>query len=75
MRGNDSINGGDGNDTIKGQGGFDSLRGGLGNDLFDAADGVADLVLNGDGGTDTLFADQDDVDAGVISQIESLTVV
>ena len=72
--GNDSVSGGDGNDTIKGQAGVDSLRGGVGDDLFDSDDGIADQVLNGDGGTDTLYADQADVNAGVISQMESVNV-
>jgi Ca2+-binding RTX toxin-like protein len=60
--GDDSLYGGDGNDTLNGLGGNDSLLGETGNDLLNGGNGN-DLVyggdgndtVNGDGGNDTLY--------------------
>ena len=51
--GDDTLIGGQGNDTLVGEAGIDRLRGGLGNDL--AIGGVSIDSINGEGGNDTLF--------------------
>jgi Ca2+-binding RTX toxin-like protein len=54
-QGDDTLNGGPGNDTIAGAGGADSLSGGPGLDILLGSSG--DDTLNGDGGADTLIGD------------------
>lgn len=46
---NDHVYGGPGNDMLNGGGGQDYLYGGDGNDLFEARDGIPDLVRGGAG--------------------------
>jgi len=64
--GNDTINAGDGNDTVYGYGGDDLINGGSGNDTLDGGDGN-DTISGGPGldkifggsGDDTISGDED----------------
>jgi Ca2+-binding RTX toxin-like protein len=67
--GNDNLNGGNGNDTLLGGAnddlltggpGLDSMKGEDGNDTLNAADGLADLLVDGGLGTDTIHKDRVD---------------
>jgi Tol biopolymer transport system component len=79
--GDDTIDGGEGADTIFGNGGDDTLNGGVGNDTIDGGDGV-DLVHGDDGddriaggaGADQLFGDGGD-DEIVVSGLEDGAVI
>ena len=65
VQGNDTVNGGDGNDALFGQGGDDTINGGIGNDFIDAGSGL-DTVSGGDG-NDTIYGGPDsDATANVI---------
>jgi serralysin len=62
--GNDTLNGGNGNDAILGLAGNDTLNGGNGNDVLDGGGG--NDKLTGGNGTDMLFGSvgNDDLDGG-----------
>lgn len=62
--GNDTLLGGIGNDVLTGGAGLDVLRGEDGNDTLNAADGIADNVIDGGGGTDAIHKDRVDPSAG-----------
>lgn len=56
----DTLSGGDGNDLVTGNGGIDVLRGDAGNDTLVSTDGIADAVVDGGSGTDTVRKDRTD---------------
>jgi Ca2+-binding RTX toxin-like protein len=58
--GGDTLGGGAGNDNLFGNAGIDVLRGDDGTDTINASDGVADAVVDGGGGTDTIRKDRVD---------------
>jgi Ca2+-binding RTX toxin-like protein len=58
--GDDALNGGDGNDALTGGGGVDAMRGEAGNDSIDAADGIADTLVDGGPGNDVIQKDRVD---------------
>lgn len=65
------MDGGSGNDVLRGESGNDSLEGGSGNDELYGGSGddtlvydAADTVIDGGSGTDTVYADGQNVDIG-----------
>jgi Ca2+-binding RTX toxin-like protein len=58
--GNDTLLGGIGNDVLTGGPGLDNLKGEDGNDTLNAADGLADLLVDGGPGNDTIHKDRTD---------------
>jgi uncharacterized delta-60 repeat protein len=70
----DVLSGGDGDDSLAGEGGHDHLTGGAGtdnfsggggNDTFFADDNVIETIVGGLAGSDTAYADKDDLLIGV----------
>jgi Ca2+-binding RTX toxin-like protein len=62
--GNDTLRGGIGNDVLTGGAGLDSLLGEDGNDTLNGADGLADLLIDGGPGADTIHKDRVDNASG-----------
>jgi len=62
--GNDTLLGGIGNDVLTGGEGLDSLKGEDGNDTLNGADGLADLLIDGGSGADTIHKDRVDNASG-----------
>jgi Ca2+-binding RTX toxin-like protein len=60
----DTLGGGSGNDNLLGNGGVDVLRGDDGADTITATDGVADSVVDGGAGNDTIRKDRVDPSTG-----------
>ncbi|HEY7120636.1 MAG TPA: choice-of-anchor D domain-containing protein [Tepidisphaeraceae bacterium] len=58
--GNDNLSGGSGNDNLLGNAGVDVLKGDDGSDTITATDGVADSVVDGGSGNDTVRKDRVD---------------
>jgi RTX calcium-binding nonapeptide repeat (4 copies) len=58
--GNDWLRGGGKSDTIYGDSGGDGLRGEGGDDVLEAADGIADYLVDGGAGDDSADVDQND---------------
>jgi hypothetical protein len=71
--GKDRLRGGAGRDHLIGGAGKDRLRGGAADDRLNAADGRADLAVNGGGGRNACRVDQADV--AVARNCSTLTVV
>jgi hypothetical protein len=71
--GKDRLRGGSGRDHLIGGAGKDRLRGGAANDRLNAADGRADLVVDGGGGRNACRVDHADV--AVARNCSTLTVV
>jgi Ca2+-binding RTX toxin-like protein len=62
--GDDVLSGGSGDDNLLGNGGIDVLRGDDGADTLTATDGVADSVVDGGSGNDTIRKDRVDPSNG-----------
>jgi Ca2+-binding RTX toxin-like protein len=62
--GDDTLLGGIGNDVLTGGPGLDSMKGEDGNDTLNAADGLADLLVDGGLGNDTIHKDRVDNASG-----------
>jgi hypothetical protein len=62
--GDDSISGGAGDDAINGGAGVDILHGDDGNDTLTASDGIADTMVDGGAGNDTIRKDRTDHASG-----------
>ncbi len=62
--GNDTLRGGAGDDLIIGGPGLDELYGDDGNDTVQAADGLADKMVDGGAGTNTIRKDRVDTSTG-----------
>lgn len=58
--GNDTVRGGSNNDAVTGGPGLDSMLGEDGNDTINAADGLADLLVDGGSGNDLIHKDRTD---------------
>lgn len=62
--GDDTLQGGSGDDNLNGGAGIDLLRGDDGNDTLTASDGIADQLVDGGAGNDTIRKDRTDPGTG-----------